>query len=1392
MQSATTLIFRLSRSDFQDSRPRARFTFTVTVTVETSPVQGTVTIDVAADGDGQVRYIQEFLDDEQVSSANNSKDNPEVAALGDGGHIVVWSSYFQDPDNSDYGVFAQRYDANGDKVGSEFLVNTTTASDQLDPSVVGISGGDQDGGFVVVWQSANQVPDSSGNGIFAQRYNADGTKSGGEILVNETTTGSQQYPSVTALAGGQFAVSWTDYNGTDGSSGGVFVRLFDADGSPQGGEIQVNQTTVNSQETEGWVAENITTLDDGGFVVSWRSYDGNDVDQRYDAYMRVFNDDGSARTPEIQTNSSATNTNGDQYYVSVGALVGENAGFVVTWSDPNSIDGSGWGVFARIHDQNGDPVGDDFQVNSFTTSTQIYSKVAGLDDGGFVILWQSRGVDGFNDTIVGQRYDAAGQPVDGEFIVPESSFSNETEPSIALRDDGALIAVWEADGNRIEQKIITDFATDVRPIDILDDDQVSSANTSKDNPEVAALGDGGHIVVWSSINQAPDSSGWGVFAQRYDANGDKIGGEFLVNTTISSDQFDPSVAGITGGDQDGGFVVVWQSANQAPDSSGYGVFAQRFNADGNAAGGEILINETTTGSQLYPSVTALADGHFAVSWTDSNGTDGSGNGVFVRLFTADGSPQGGEIQVNQTTASSQETEGWAAETITTLDDGGFVVSWRSYDGNDVDQRYDAYMRVFNANGSARTPEIQTNSSATNTNGHQYYVSVGALVGENAGFVVTWSDPNSIDGSGWGVFARIHDQNGDPVGDDFQVNSFTTSTQIYSKVAGLDDGGFVILWQSRGVDGFNDTIVGQRYDAAGQPVDGEFIVPESSFSNETEPSIALRDDGALIAVWEADGNRIEQKIITDFATDVRPIDVFDDEQVSSGATSKDIPEVAALGDGGHIVVWSSINQAPDGSNWGVFAQRYDANGDKVAGEFLVNTTTASTQIYASVAGITGGAEDGGFIVAWHGNGPGDGAGIFAQLFDPDGNKVGGELLVNETTTGSQYEPTVTALAEGKFAVTWTDNGTDGSSEGVFLRLFNADGSPQDGEIQVNQTTTDRQRTDGFSAETITTLDDGGFVVSWASYDGSDVDQRYDAYMRVFNADGTARTPEFQVNSAATSTDNDQRHVSVGALVGTDAGFVVTWSDSSGTDGSNWGVFARIYDQDGDPFGDDFQVNSFTANAQLHSQVVGLDDGGFAILWHSYGADGFNYTISGQRYDADGDPVDGEFVVPESSFSQEVHPSIALRDDGALIAVWEADNNRIEQKIITDFGGGNAVAKNLAGGDGNDSFVGSDFADTIDGGGGNDRIEGLGGDDLLTGGSGGDVFVFGGDSGSDTIFDFEVGTDVFELEGGVTIANISEVDTTGDTNVDSTLVEFDDGSEVVLDSVLGTLNTGDLGL
>ena len=89
------------------------------------------------------------------------------------------------------------------------------------------------------------------------------------------------------------------------------------------------------------------------------------------------------------------------------------------------------------------------------------------------------------------------------------------------------------------------------------------------------------------------------------------GGEFLVNTYTTDDQRFASVAM----DASGNFVVVWESGGQ--DGSGFGAYAQRYNAQGQPQGGESRVNTNTASQQWYPSVAMDASGSFVVVWHNS-------------------------------------------------------------------------------------------------------------------------------------------------------------------------------------------------------------------------------------------------------------------------------------------------------------------------------------------------------------------------------------------------------------------------------------------------------------------------------------------------------------------------------------------------------------------------------------------------------------------------------------------------------------------------------------------------------------------------------------------------------------------------------------------------------
>ena len=100
----------------------------------------------------------------------------------------------------------------------------------------------------------------------------------------------------------------------------------------------------------------------------------------------------------------------------------------------------------------------------------------------------------------------------------------------------------------------------------------------------------------------------------------RIGQEFIVNTTTTGNQIVSSVTVLA----DGRFVVTWESGDLG-DGSDTCVRARIHNGDGSPAGNDFIVNTTATNSQINPTVSSLADGRFVVTWTSLDAGDGSGS-----------------------------------------------------------------------------------------------------------------------------------------------------------------------------------------------------------------------------------------------------------------------------------------------------------------------------------------------------------------------------------------------------------------------------------------------------------------------------------------------------------------------------------------------------------------------------------------------------------------------------------------------------------------------------------------------------------------------------------------------------------------------------------------------
>lgn len=405
------------------------------------------------------------------------------------------------------------------------------------------------------------------------------------------------------------------------------------------------------------------------------------------------------------------------------------------------------------------PTGLEFQVNSITASDQQFVQTAIDNSGNYVAVWQSNTSGDFD--IYARRFNSAGVAQGAEFLVNTYTTSDQEQARIAM--------------NRTN---------------------------------------GNFVVVWQSAGQ--DGSGEGIYGQRFDAAGTKLGGEFKISTYTQYDQDIASVAM----DDSGNFVVTWESGTNAnspspspQDGSYYGVYFQRYNSSGVAQGGETLVNAGST--QYYqgaPSVAMDGTGNFVICWTDISlnlstfSTDGD---VYFRRYTNTGTLIGSTTKINNTSSGDQ-----LGAVVARDHNGGnnIVFAWMSTqnDANDV------YARRYNAStGAFVGNEFKVN---TFTLGEQKLPSVA--IDNSGNFVVSWSSGidgtnppqnQQQDGSLYGIYAQRYTSAGVADGSEFRANTYTLNNQVVSHTAmNYSNGNFIIAWSSNLQDGSNYGNYAQRF------------------------------------------------------------------------------------------------------------------------------------------------------------------------------------------------------------------------------------------------------------------------------------------------------------------------------------------------------------------------------------------------------------------------------------------------------------------------------------------------------------------------------------------------------------------------------------------------------
>ena len=888
-----------------------------------------------------------------------------VTALADGGYLIAWVSAGQD--GSGTGVYAQRYDRHGEKVGVEHRVNELTAGDQQNTAVLAM----EDGGWIVAWKGP--VAGQANTGIYVRRYDAAGEGAPTQLVTDAAY--DQSYggafnhgaPTLAALPDGGFVVGWTTF--FSASDTDIWLRHYGSDGASLPARVV---------EADGGLEDHLSQVvgPDGVVVTIFQDVDGfyngptSGRDTDYGIYIERHGPNGALAAP-LQLNTSIA---GNQTHPTLAVLA--NGTMVAAWQ---TADASGTGVVFRMLDGEGTPVGSERWANRTTSGNQTSPDIVALADGTFLILWTSAGTDGSGAGIYGQRFSADGALYLGsQFRLNATTAGDQlsdsaiTETSFTVLDDGTLVATWWGDGEVHHRRF--------------------------DPPEAAFIA----------------------------YQGDEIALPLTVNLGDASETFELAISNLPPGAilsagtrrEDGAWVLTAAEAASLTltPPAGYA--------------GEMLLRIEITTIDGDSRATAISYREVQVLPVDNDA-----DGAAVDFRTGAEPTTEDDINVTQTIGGQYEDGGVAA-----LAGGGHVVVWSGQFG-DTDgwgvraQVYGADGGIVSVNEVWGDPGDFTVN--TFTAGAQQNPTVLAL--GDGGFAVFWHSFNQ-DGSEVGVYGQRFNATGLKVGSEFRVNTTTALAQEAPTATLLDDGGFVVLFESEPVNDGGFEIRGQRFDSSGAAVDGEFLVRDMSGGSQRWPDVTALEDGGFVAVWNSfasDGSGM--------ALEMRVFDARNDATVyrvnEATLGSQNDVKITTLADGSFIAVWTTLADQPGATN-SIQARRFEVTDDgSLVGhdEFSVFGAGAGGIGYPDVVGLP----DGGYVILAQWEQAGDeGVDIYAQRYDADGRRVGASFRINETSYGDQLsvalyaDPMVTVDANGDLLVVWTSR-EDGN---IYSRRFDIDPDP----------------------------------------------------------------------------------------------------------------------------------------------------------------------------------------------------------------------------------------------------------------------------------------------------------------------------------------------------------------
>lgn len=419
---------------------------------------------------------------------------------------------------------------------------------------------------------------------------------------------------------------------------------------------------------------------------------------------------------------------------------------------------------------------------------------------------------------------------------------------------------------------------------------------------------------------------------------------------------------------------------------------------------------------------------------------------------------------------------------------------------------------------------------------------------------------------------------------------------------LDDGRLAVTWESYSI---GSDILLQVFDIDGSRLGSLTTVnSDGSFSTHLSPAIAVGPNDEIAVSWEDDRSGTADIYFRRFTSSGTPLDPeIQISDLSARNSARYIPSVVFSSINGYLVGWVDLR-----SGQNLYLQKISTAGSLIGSNFLISDESSDFLNWGIKLAVN---SNNSLLASWTQYGTDNH--ILLQRFNSGLFKDGPTTTVSSGTGNQRFGPAVAANQAGTIALLWTDRSNFSFDiRGVFLA---EDGSVIRAEFTTND---DTVGSPSFDPDVVRFNNfDWGVVFADSRRDDGDI------MLQQVYIGGLLTGSNRQINTDPAGGVQTQPSISSAA-----GKMCISWTDvrDNGSTGQNIVTRFSKFNYDLTPeitVNDDFGGSA--AHYQAHSAIT--NSGVTLIIWTDT-RQGSPRTF-GQLFDAQNDPIDGNFLIGPSS-------------------------------------------------------------------------------------------------------------------------------------------------------------------